>query len=70
MNPSTADQRQISFSGGCGWSEKTERTVENKTPSGGVTENLKNNGELKRELCDFRGFDQQIFEYFTVIMMA
>ena len=31
VNPSTADQRQIGSSGGCGWSEKTEGIVENKT---------------------------------------
>ena len=31
VNPSTADQRQIGSSGGCGWSEKAEGIVENKT---------------------------------------
>ena len=31
VNSSTADQRQIVSSGGCGWSEKTEETMENKT---------------------------------------
>ena len=31
VNLLTADQWQISFSSDCGWSEKIERTVENKT---------------------------------------
>ena len=31
MNPLMADQWQIGSFGGCGWLEKTERIVENKT---------------------------------------
>ena len=31
VNPSTVDQRKIGSSDGCGWLEKTEETVENKT---------------------------------------